>query len=226
MIDTILSAFAALAVGAPPLIFPSQAPRLPAAIDAKAAEGFTACAYWRDPNHRPIPSPEAVTLKGAYGVSRAGRRLKVGGHVFTDERGEQEMDQVDHRYAGRLTGLAHLVYKRPYEGHAWLLVADGLAEPIDLPGVPVASPKGHALAAAAEDPVFRQSGVVIVEHRMEGMAIGAEISEAGWPCDLHWISEDELSLKVSVGEPGEGRWAPASIRREAGRWIYHPPVGQ
>ncbi len=217
---------AVLARAAAELVFPPAAPRLPAVIDARAAEAATACRHWQAPSGRPVPSPERVTLRADPVVSRSGGALRIDGRTFADEAGEQEMDRVQHRYAGRLAGLnARLVYRRPYEGHAWLLVSDQ-AEPIALPGVPVASPRGHALAAAADDPSFGQRGVTIVEHRMAGMAVGGAFPDIGWPCDLHWTSDGELSLKVSTdAAKGPSAWAAAKIRREGGRWIYHPPAG-
>ena len=221
--STIIAGVLALAA-APELVFPPAAPRLPAVIGVRAAEAATACRHWLSPNGRPVPSPERATLKADPAVSRAGERLSVGRRTFTDEVGDQEIDRVQHRYAGRMAGLnARLVYRRPYEGHVWLLVSDD-AEPIALPGVPVASPRGHAIAAAADDPVFHQSGVTIVEHRMQGLALGQAFPDIGWPCDLRWVSDGELSLNVSTDSAkGPGAWARATIRREGGRWVYHPP---
>jgi hypothetical protein len=209
---------------APALPFPPGAPRLPAVIDVRAAEAASACRHWLSPNTRPVPSAERVTLRADPAVARAGARLAIGRQTFTDEVGDEEIDRLQHRYVGRLAGLnARLVYQRPYEGHVWLLVSDDAA-PIPLPGVPLASPRGHAIAAAADDPVFRQSGVTIVEHRMQGLAVGETFPDIAWPCDMRWVSDGELSLSVSTDPSrGPGAWARATIRREAGRWVYHPP---
>src|SRR5262249_5423963 len=114
-------------------------------------------------------------------------------------------DAVAYRYAGRISNGAHLVYERPYEGDVWLLVAGG--DSIVLPGPPLASPSGQALAAAAGDVVFRQSGLSIVERRDGAAVLVAQFAEVPYPCDLRWVSDDELSFQASTS--GEGQ-APSN----------------
>jgi hypothetical protein len=206
----------------------ARPPPLPAAITAEAAGAYYACRYWTPATNwglRPTAGAERIALRVARGVTRRGARLRIGDQSFHDERGGEEVDRVTFRYAGRLVGApGQLVLKRPYESFGWLLVSSD-AGPIELPGVPLASPRGHAMAAAASDPVFRQSGLVIVENRMAGLTVAAEFPEARYPCDLHWETEDRLVLKVALFdfEGAPNRWVPATVQREDGGWVFRGP---